>query len=910
MESNEINPVIHQLWADKYARIGLLSVVSISLVFSMLRFVSGVVVFASYIGGFFLFHTLLKYQKEIEQWLTNFITGGSKKRSVTRKTKTQLKCNICGDGSCDRERTVNTTKPWTGLKIPKEIDSAIEELIDKILDEFVQSWYKDISTDASFQNDLRNCIRHTASVLLNRLLEIDIGKLVSDKLVPAAARHLESQIRTIKGEQFCPHPTIFNRETEQKYLRCVTTQLLPFLLQHSYLHCKIYSVLIREIVAGWLLLPLADVLADPAIINSLLVLLLSRQSFTQYPVNDNIEQVEFLEHFANGKNKLQHPSALQPDMCIILKEQSLLYAFMQFLKTQGAVHILQFCLDFEAFNKKMLNPEMDTEELDRLHKDGWDLYSVYFSPHSPDAIHFPDECITGMRKVLSKDVTKLRTSPPLFQAYEFAYNLLDSTYCPEFHSSDDFYVWLCGPRISNSGNKSESSSPSLPGSPARGSSQRNMKNARKHSINKLRSGRGQDGASAVFRLGSRLNKIKGALKANPVLEGQAFTLDTGLELEADPEYAEALQFCEPERDLSAWRVSVPNVSQKFDPSTNKCGPVYTINVQRIDVREGDSNQWTVERKQADFYTLESKLAEFHGEFSDAQLPTRRLLGPAAPGSRSESTQVYEEYLHKLLAKPSLRGSDLLYSFLSYPGEFVPEISALGRLLRRSVPIPLTLRKERGQNLDPFINTFFTSTETRSKSNKIEWKDMSEELSPRKQRNITGSIFMNNLGLGEEMLSFRQPAPKGTALPLNCPSDCLVYLAVTAFSLPRQMLQLILALKSVFGKILDALIASYVNHKIRILLIPQRSAYLIRLLKSAVFESRPQLDRLHLAVTVEKMIGDCGRLSNPIYFAVYSALQNPIQNKQLFYTLMDVCVQELFPEMRQESPQISDGNKQV
>ncbi|RZF42736.1 hypothetical protein LSTR_LSTR014760 [Laodelphax striatellus] len=374
--------------------------------------------------------------------------------------------------------------------------------------------------------------------------------------------------------------------------------------------------------------------------------------------------------------------------------------------------------------------------------------------------------------------------------------------------------------------------------------------------------------------------------------------------------AEALQFCEPERDLSAWRVSVPNVSQKFDPSTNKCGPVYTINVQRIDVREGDSNQWTVERKQADFYTLESKLAEFHGEFSDAQLPTRRLLGPAAPGSRSESTQVYEEYLHKLLAKPSLRGSDLLYSFLSYPGEFVPEISALGRLLRRSVPIPLTLRKERGQNLDPFINTFFTSTETRSKSNKIEWKDMSEELSPRKQRNITGSIFMNNLGLGEEMLSFRQPAPKGTALPLNCPSDCLVYLAVTAFSLPRQMLQLILALKSVFGKILDALIASYVNHKIRILLIPQRSAYLIRLLKSAVFESRPQLDRLHLAVTVEKMIGDCGRLSKPIYFAVYSALQNPIQNKQLFYTLMDVCVQELFPEMRQESPQISDENKQV
>lgn len=37
--------------------------------------------------------------------------------------------------------------------------------------------------------------------------------------------------------------------------------------------------------------------------------------------------------------------ALRPDMCTILKDQSLLYAFMQHLKSRGAVYILQFCLD-------------------------------------------------------------------------------------------------------------------------------------------------------------------------------------------------------------------------------------------------------------------------------------------------------------------------------------------------------------------------------------------------------------------------------------------------------------------------------------------------------------------------------------------------------------------------------------
>lgn len=73
-------------------------------------------------------------------------------------------------------------------------------------------------------------------------------------------------------------------------------------------------------------------------------------------------------------------------------------------------------------------------------------------------------------------------------------------------------------------------------------------------------------------------------------------------------------------------------------------------------------------------------------------------------------QGYQEYLQKLLSKPALRGSDLLYSFLADPGDFVAEDSVFGRLLRRGVP--LSLRKERGQNLEPFISSFVASTESR------------------------------------------------------------------------------------------------------------------------------------------------------------------------------------------------------
>jgi sorting nexin-14 len=80
-------------------------------------------------------------------------------------------------------------------------------------------------------------------------------------------------------------------------------------------------------------------------------------------------------------------------------------------------------------------------------------------------------------------------------------------------------------------------------------------------------------------------------------------------------------------------------------------------------------------------------------------------------------QVFEEFLQRLLQKPTLRGSDLLHSFLHSPGEFVPAgpggiagamPEGLGRMIRRSVP--LRLRKEKGQHLDTFLNAFLASTE--------------------------------------------------------------------------------------------------------------------------------------------------------------------------------------------------------
>lgn len=52
----------------------------------------------------------------------------------------------------------------------------------------------------------------------------------------------------------------------------------------------------------------------------------------------------------------------------------------------------------------------------------------------------------------------------------------------------------------------------------------------------------------------------------------------------------------------------------------------------LEENEG-GNHWTVERRYTDFYALEAKLTEFHGEFPDNQLPSRRMLLFSAPNAQ-------------------------------------------------------------------------------------------------------------------------------------------------------------------------------------------------------------------------------------------------------------------------------------
>lgn len=232
------------------------------------------------------------------------------------------------------------------------------QFFNKILENFVSSWYVHFTDDTAFINELRSSVRFACATMINRYLEVDIGQLISNKILPCALRHThdclliqeKAEKDNISLEQAAVahlgkrlHAAVTNRDNELEYLRQLTAFLLPYMIAKSQLKCKNFNILIREIIAGWVFLPLMDVIADPNIINLLVNLLAKQKSKLAKNLHKSNARVELLYNFTNYTSVKK--AALGYDLTKIFKSPEILYSFMQYLKDEGPVNVLQFCLD-------------------------------------------------------------------------------------------------------------------------------------------------------------------------------------------------------------------------------------------------------------------------------------------------------------------------------------------------------------------------------------------------------------------------------------------------------------------------------------------------------------------------------------------------------------------------------------
>ncbi|XP_031960880.1 sorting nexin-14 isoform X2 [Corvus cornix cornix] len=832
-------------------------------------------------------------------------------------------CAVCGKVKCKRHRPtllLENYQPWLDLKVPSKVDASLSEVLELVLENFIYPWYRNITDDESSVDELRGTLRFFASVLVRRIHKVDIPTVVTKKMLKAAMKHIEviakarqkvknaESLQQAALDEYGPelHVALRSRRDELHYLRKLTELLFPYILPPKSTECRSLALLIREILPGSVFLPSMDFLADPDTVNHLLLIFID-DSPPEIATEPTSSLVPFLQKFAEPRNK--KPSVLKLELKEIRDQQDLLFRFMNFLKQEGAVHVLQFCLTVEEFNDRILRPELSDTEKMSLHEEVQKIYKTYCLDESIDKIRFDPFIVEEIQRIAEgpyMDVVKLQTMRCLFEAYEHVLSLLENVFTPMFCHSDEYFRHL------------------LRGAE---SPTRNSKfNRSSLSLDDLRTTQKRGESFGISKIG---NKIKGVFKSSAMEgamlpnynlnEGEDDFIEEGVMVMEDDSPEEAVTTPNTPRNLAAWKISIPYVDFFDDPSLERKDrkeriPVFCIDVERNDRRAvgHEPEHWSVYRRYLEFYVLESKLTEFHGTFPDAQLPSKRIIGPKNYEFLKSKREEFQEYLQKLLQHPELSNSQLLADFLSPNGgetqfldKMLPDVN-LGKIIKS---VPGKLMKEKGQHLEPFIMNFINSCESpKPKPSRPELTI----LSPTSENNkkLFNDLFKNNANRSENTERRQNQNYFMEMMTVEGVYDYLMYVGRVVFRIPDWLHHLLMGGRILFKNTLELYTDYYLHNKLEQLFEEHRLVSLITLLRDAVFcentEPRSLQDKQKRAKqTFEEMmryipdlIGKC--IGEEAKYEgirlLFDGLQQPVLNKQLTYVLLDIGIQELFPEL--------------
>ncbi|XP_052557978.1 sorting nexin-14 isoform X1 [Tympanuchus pallidicinctus] len=842
-------------------------------------------------------------------------------------------CAVCGKVKCKRHRPallLENYQPWLDLKVPSKVDASLSEVLELVLENFIYPWYRNITDDESSVDELRGTLRFFASVLVRRIHKVDIPTVVTKKMLKAAMKHIEVIAKArqkVKNAEFLQqaaleeygpelHVALRSRRDELHYLRKLTELLFPYILPPKSTECRSLALLIREILPGSVFLPSMDFLADPDTVNHLLLIFID-DSPPEKATEPTSSLVPFLQKFAEPRNK--KPSVLKLELKEIRDQQDLLFRFMNFLKQEGAVHVLQFCLTVEEFNDRILRPELSDTEKMALHEEVQKIYKTYCLDESIDKIRFDPFIVEEIQRIAEgpyEDVVKLQTMRCLFEAYEHVLSLLENVFTPMFCHSDEYFRHL------------------LRGAE---SPTRNSKfNRSSLSLDDFRTTQKRGESFGISRIG---NKIKGVFKSSAMEgamlpnynlnDGEDDFIEEGVMVMEDDSPEEAVSTPNTPRNLSAWKISIPYVDFFDDPSLERKDrkeriPVFCIDVERNDRRAvgHEPEHWSVYRRYLEFYVLESKLTEFHGTFPDAQLPSKRIIGPKNYEFLKSKREEFQEYLQKLLQHPELSNSQLLADFLSPNGgetqfldKMLPDVN-LGKIIKS---VPGKLMKEKGQHLEPFIMNFINSCESpKPKPSRPELTI----LSPTSENNkkLFNDLFKNNANRSENTERRQNQNYFMEMMTVEGVYDYLMYVGRVVFHIPDWLHHLLMGGRILFKNTLELYTDYYLHYKLEQLCEEHRLVSLITLLRDAVFcensEPRSVQDKQKRAKqTFEEMmryipdlIGKC--IGEEAKYEgirlLFDGIQQPVLNKQLTYVLLDIGIQELFPELNKGPKEASSA----
>jgi sorting nexin-25 len=179
------------------------------------------------------------------------------------------------------------------------ISTALDGLLDLAIRDFISSWYSNVTSDATFANEVDRGIRAALAEIRDRILKEDIVNIAVSRLVPIITAHLrdfDQAERLVRGRSLNRnvtesqeldlaiaakyrdgklHPAASlaysdTKPVQQDHLRKILVRLLPDVLPESMIRSRAVSVLIKEIVACAVLFPVMQILSDPDTWNQLI----------------------------------------------------------------------------------------------------------------------------------------------------------------------------------------------------------------------------------------------------------------------------------------------------------------------------------------------------------------------------------------------------------------------------------------------------------------------------------------------------------------------------------------------------------------------------------------------------------------------------------------------------------------
>ncbi|XP_069795747.1 sorting nexin-25 isoform X5 [Narcine bancroftii] len=558
--------------------------------------------------------------------------------------------------------------PTRRVVLSHNMDKALKEVFDYSYRDYILSWYTTISKDeGQLHQMLSEDFWEIVKQLRVRLSNIDIVKVVCNDVVRTLLTHFcdlkaaNSRQEEQPPKPFPLHPCLKSLKDEDHFLRTCSQVLVLCFVSPKDLSSRSLQIVLAEILAMKVLKPMVELLSDPDYINQMLLTQMEhrekvnehqKKAYTYAPSYE-----EFIK-FINSSCDVDFLKQLRYQIVVEIIQATTISSLPQMKKPKDSKGKESAAMKADLLRtrnmKRYINQLTVAKKQceKRLKLLGGPVYGQQEDGACDETDAPPYQKILQLEEILLK---------PSYREHFRAYmERLDKRALISFWESVEYlktankhHVCESGEEIMDEGSNGINEQAS-------------------YAVNKLR----QLSEKLEYKrqaLGSIQNSPKPDRKIAAKLKDEIATMEIEHN-DLQQHIARTDWWCE---NLGQWKGLISN-SEIVEENGEQMS-CYSIVVQ-LNLSDRENNGWTVVRKLSEFHALHRKLCECFPMLKKAQLPSISKLPFKSIDQKflDKSKNQLNNFLQKLLTDEKLCQSEALYGFLSPSPEYLKVVDVQGK----------------------------------------------------------------------------------------------------------------------------------------------------------------------------------------------------------------------------------------